>query len=138
AATWEADDRDIRIDRFDSGDEGSGRIAAPARELVVGQAAGPTVEDLEHSRTRLNLAEQVGDGCLDQKIYKALERVGIAVGPEPRLRLVLAAGAFNHVGRHGPRRPAKTDHRNAGWELRDHTGQGLIDRGKSGFGLQPV
>ena len=62
----------------------SGRIAAPAGELVFGQAAGPAVEDLQRAGAGLHLAEQIGDRGFDQEIDEALERGGIAIGPEPR------------------------------------------------------
>ena len=86
----------------------------------------------------LHLAEQIGDRGFHQEIDEALEGGGIAIGPEPRFGLILAAAALDHVGGHGPRRPAKADHRDAVRQLRHHAGQSLIDRGKLLFSRRPI
>ena len=72
------------------------------------------------SAPAFDLAEQIVDRSVDQEIDQALERGGIAIGPEPRLGLVLAAAALDHVGRHRPRRPAKADQRHVFRQLRHH------------------
>src|SRR4029077_3419896 len=59
-------------------------------------------------------------------------------GPEPGLGLVLAAAALDHIGGNGPRRPAKSDHRHTGRELRNHSPQCLVDRRKSWLRRSPV
>ena len=63
-------------------------------------------------------------------INRREEREGLrlAIGEEPRLGLVLAASAFNHVGRDRPRRAAEADERHAFRQRRHHTLDCFIDR----------
>src|SRR4029079_11005022 len=86
----------------------------------------------------LHLTEQIGDRGFHQKIDEALKGVRVAISPEPRTGLVLAAAALDPVGRNGPRRAAKADHRHAIRQLRHDAGQSLIDRGKSASRRAPV
>ena len=71
---------------LDPGYDGASRQDAPAGELVFRQASSPAVEDLQHAGAGLHLAKQIVDRGLDQEIDEALERGGVAIGPEPRLR----------------------------------------------------
>ena len=57
----------------------------------------------------------------------------VAIGEEPRRRLLLAAAAFDHVGRDRPRRPAEADQRQALGKLGHHALDGLVDR-RQGLG----
>ena len=113
---------------FDQLDHAPGRRDAPALELVLGQAARPAVEDLQRAGAGLDLADQIIGRALDQEIDEMLERRSVAIGKQPRRRLVLAAAALDHIGRDRPRRAAKADQRHVLGKRGDHTLDRLVDR----------
>ena len=76
-AAREADDRDAGCRSFDGSDDAPGRVDAPALELVLRQAAGPAVEDLQGPRAGFDLAFEVTDRALDQEVDQRLEQLGL-------------------------------------------------------------
>src|SRR5215510_9729306 len=85
---WETDDRYRRVALLKRRDKAFGRRDNPARELRVGEAAGPTVENLQNLRTGANLPGQILERDVAQQINQGLKRRAIAVGPQPRFGLV--------------------------------------------------
>ena len=82
----------------------------PAVELVVGQAAGPAVENLQQRRRRpATCPSRYSIEASTSSVDQPREPLGIAIGPQPRRRLVRSSRAPDHVGRDGPRRAAKAD-----------------------------
>ena len=103
------DDGHIGMQRLEPCDHGFGRRHHPALELVVGEAPRPAVENLHDIGARSHLSGKVVDGNLDQQVDQPLKSIGVAVGPAPCVGLVGRALPAHHVGRHRPRRAAKSD-----------------------------
>ena len=87
------------------------RRDAPAREFARRQHAGPGVENLHRVGAGLELRHQIARRGLDQDVDHAGERFRLAVGHQPRRRLVGRALPGHHVGRDRPRRAAEAEQR---------------------------
>ena len=104
-------------------DDAAGRLDRPARKFARRQHAGPGVEDLQHVGAGVELAEQIVNRVLDQHVDDLGERLRMAIGHQPRRRLVRRALARHHVGRHRPRRAAEADQRDLRIEFAPHPAQ---------------
>ena len=103
-------------------------LKSPAVESLFGTTSGPAVENLQGARTSPHLIGEIVGGAVDEEIDQALEGGRIAIGEQPRLGLVLAASALDHIGRNRPRGTAEADQRHGSLQLRNHAFDGLIDR----------
>ena len=79
--------------------------------VVVGEGAGPGIEQLQHLGAGLDLLDQVLAGGLDQQRDQRREILLPAIHPALGFGKVPARPAFDHVGRHRPRRAGKPDQR---------------------------
>ena len=121
------------------------RIDAPARELVGSEHAGPGVEELHGIDPGLELGREIIDRSFDQDVDQLAEDFRIAIGKQPRRRLVRRAVSRHHVGRDRPWRAAKAEQRHFARQLGandpdrlEHRRQALRDRSRLGNGLQAV
>jgi hypothetical protein len=85
------------------------RLDRPALKLARQQHAGPGFEDLQHVGAGSELRQQMRDRVFRQHIDDFCECVGMAIRHHPRRRLIRRALPGHHVGRHRPRRAAKSD-----------------------------
>ena len=92
------------------------------------QHAGPGIEDLHRIGAGLELPHQIARRCLDQHVDQRGEGRGIAIGKQPRRRLVRRSAAGDHVGRDRPGRAAEAEQRHRRRQRRFHAPHGLIDR----------
>ncbi len=104
------------------------RLDAPARELARRQHARPSVEDLHRVRAGTQLLDEIARRHRDQNIDHAGERLRLAIGHQPRRRLIGRAAPRHHVGRDRPRRAAEAEQRDVCRECRFHLPHGLVDR----------
>ena len=91
------------------GDDALERLDAPTLEFGGRQHARPGVEYLHRLGAGLYLAQEVGGGSLDEPIDQRREQFWLAIGEEPRRRLVGRAAASDHVARHRPGSAAEAD-----------------------------
>ena len=87
------------------------RRDAPAVEFGRRQHARPGIEDLRRIRAGRELAAKILGRSLDEPVDQAREQVRMAIGEEPRRRLVRRAAAGDHVARDRPGRAAEADQR---------------------------
>src|SRR5581483_6914873 len=127
-APRKADHRNLGRRRIDPLHNPARRLDAPTSEFVLGKASRPTVENLQHTRSGTHLAEQIFGRGLDEKIDQLPEGLGLAIGPKPRLGLVLTPAPFDHVGRNRPWRAAKANHRYIARKIGADPRQRFIDR----------
>ena len=101
---------------------------APALELVRRQTPAQVSKICTTSAPASNCRDQIVDRGLDQTIDQPRESFRIAIGEQPRRRLVGRAMAGDHVGRDRPRRAAEADQRRLRRQRRFHPPHRLIDR----------
>ena len=65
----------------DVGEHPPRRVDDPMLEAVLGQNPGPAIEQLHNIGTRFNLAQQVGDGSIDDQFDQPSEALRVAVSP---------------------------------------------------------
>src|SRR4029077_20200943 len=82
AAPREADDRNVRRLSLDAIHECLSGRDAPARELVLGQTAGPAIEDLQRSRASLDLTQQIAALGFNQEIDQPSKLLRPPIRPE--------------------------------------------------------
>ena len=109
-------------------DNVGGRCDYPALELGRREAARPAVEQLHRLRTGFDLARQIIDGDGDDPVDQRLESSGIAIRQPPRLTLILAAAAGDHIGGDSPRRSGKADQRRRRRQCGTNPTNRLVDR----------
>ena len=80
-------------------------------EFVRRQHACPGIEDLHRIDAGLELANEIVGRRLDQDIDQPRERLRMAIGEQPRRRLIRRAVARDHVGRNRPGRAAEAEKR---------------------------
>ena len=110
-AARKGDDRRVRRLGPDLGRERRHRRDAPAIEFGRRQHAGPGIEDLHRFRARRQLTDQVFGRGVDEPVDQGREQVRMAIGEEPRRRLIRRPAPGDHVARHRPRRAAEADQR---------------------------
>ncbi len=90
------------------------RRDAPAREFRPRQHARPRIEHLHRLGAGLDLkAEIIGRG-IGEAVDQGAEQFWLAIGEQPRRRLVRRAAPGDHVAGHRPRRAAEADERRLG------------------------
>ena len=87
------------------------RRDAPAVEFGRRQHARPGIEDLRRIGAGGELTAKIFGRSVDEPVDQAREQVRMAIGEEPRRRLVRRAAAGDHVARHRPWRAAEADQR---------------------------
>ena len=110
----------------------------PGLELSWRQASRPRVEDLQHIGAGLGLHREIVDRGLDQDLDQPGEARSVAIGPQPRVGLVGRAPPADHVGRHGPRRAAKSDKGRLTGEVLSEPGNRLANAGELGASCGPA
>ncbi len=129
-AAGKSDDLRPRHLGADPGDDLPRRLDAPTVEFLSRQDAGPGVKNLHCIGTRPQLAHQVARRSLDENIEQHREPCGVAIGKQPRWRLVRRATASDHIARHSPWAAAKSKKGDAGVEVFLHDANRFIDRRK--------
>ena len=124
----EGDDPRLRRLRLDFRDDCGDRRNAPALELGRRQDASPGIEDLHGLRPRRDLAHEIGGRGLDEPLDQRCEQLRLAVGEQPRRRLVRRAAPGDHVTRDRPRRAAEADQRDGAWQRGFHPVERLEHR----------
>ena len=134
-----ADDRTCRDGDASARDDSPRRLHHPAVELLVGQIAGPAVEDLQHVGAGAHLAVEIFDRGLDQRCRSAAQsRLRIAIGPRAAPRAWSDEPcAADHVGRDRPRRAAKADQRRLARQILAQARDGLEDAAELVAGRRP-
>ena len=84
---------------------------APAFEFGRRQHSRPRIEDLHRFRAGGDLAEEICGRGVDEPVDQPREQVRLAIGEQPRRRLVRRSAAGDHVARHRPWRAAEADQR---------------------------
>ena len=102
----------------DLGDHGGDRRHAPALELGRRQDARPGIENLHSFRARCELAQEIGGRSVDEALDQLGEQLRLAIGEEPRRRLIGRAAPGDHVARDRPGRAAKADQRDVAGQRR--------------------
>ncbi len=98
----------------------------PAVELRRGQRSRPAVEQLYRIDPGFDLTREIIDRCRHDRIDQRAETRRFAIGHPPRRRLVAAALAVDHIGRHGPRTAGKAQKGRARRQLRLHPADGVV------------
>ena len=110
-AARKSDDLRARHRAANFRDDALRRRDAPAVKLLRRQDARPGIEDLHRIGTGLQLADQIARRRLDQHVHQNGKCLRIAIGEQPRRRLVRRAVAGDHVARDRPRRSAEAQQR---------------------------
>ena len=87
------------------------RRDAPAAKFLRRQNPGPGIEDLHRIDPGLQLPDQIARRRIDQYIDQPCKASAIAIGEQPRRRLIRRAVPRDHVGRDRPWRSAKSQQR---------------------------
>ena len=74
------------------------------------------------------MLDEIADRGVDQHVDDACERLGMAIGQQPRRRLIRRAAPGDHVSRNRPWCAAKSDQRHRWIEVAPHPAQRLVDR----------